>query len=298
MKKLFQAILFMSLLSSTVSQLPALTLPVTDDTFNNSKGILTPSNGKLTSLILNTNQAGLLKFDLSSLPANFNTNTITSARLKLYVFSARSPGILAVTEITSDWKESPVTNTPMPSFSTNIVGSVPSSKIQSKNFAVIDVTESVRSAMVNSASNYGFLLHDTIGQTQIATKEGPTLGPAAELEINANLSQDSVGNGFYPGSLGVVSNLFLGGLFRQGSETGTSEPAGRGIIVRRIQLTNNTVGSIVARTDTLTLERGGIALFRIVNHTNSYDCTLTATGFNPEGLFFNRFFGKHTTRDK
>jgi len=266
---------------SSISAL-ALSLPVSGDTFNNTRGFLTSGNGKLSSLTLNTNQAALLKFDLASLPAVFTSNNITSARLKVYIVSAKKPGDLVVTAITSDWKESPITNTPIPSFDDTIIGSAPAVKVLAKSFVSIDITAAVLAAINGSGSNFGFMLHNTTGQTRIAAKEGPGMGPAAELQIDANLGQDAVGNGTFPGSLNVTSNLNLSGFLRQGSETGTSEPAGRGIIIRRTQLTNSAVGSVVARTDTLTIERDVFG-FRVVNHTNSTNATLIATAVNVGG---------------
>ncbi|PWU13606.1 MAG: hypothetical protein C5B50_18945 [Verrucomicrobia bacterium] len=247
----------------------AISLPVAEDTFTSSAGALTPANGKAPMLTLNANQAALLQFDLVSLPAQFNTTNIVSARLKIYIVNARNSGDLVATSITSPWTEAVVTNTPMPTSDSIIIGTAPAAKIQAKRFVTIDVTSAVAATLNVGGSGFGFMLRDTSGQTSIASKEGPGLGPAAQLEIDANLALDAAGSSQFPGSLTVGTDLKLAGLLRQGSETGTAEPAGRGLIIRRIQSTNSTLGSIVARTDTLTLERDGTTDgWRIVNSAN------------------------------
>jgi len=260
---------------SAASALP-ISLPVAEDTFTTPHGILTPLNGRAATLPLNTNQAALLKFDLSDLPPAFNATNITSAALKIYVVNARSPGDLKVFPITSAWTESAPTNTTMPNFDPNPIATVSAAKVMSKRFIIIDVTAEVIATTNGTTANFGFLLRDTAGQTYIASKEGPAFGPSAELQIDANLALDAAGSSRVPGSLNVGANLNLAGLLRQGSETGTAEPAGRGLIIRRIQSTNSAIGSVVARTDTLTLERDGTpAGWRVVNAANPGQVTIT-----------------------
>jgi hypothetical protein len=275
--------------TSSVSAL-AISLPVAEDTFNTSHGALTAANGKAATLLLNTNQAALLKFDLASLPAAFTPTNIASARLKIYVVTARAPGDLVATLITSAWTEAVITNTPMPSFDTTIIGTAPTARVLAKHFVSIDVTAAVVAALNGSGPNFGFLLHDATGQTHIASKEGPSQGPAAELEIEANLAQNGSGSGTFPGllsvggDLSVSGNLNVTGLSRQGSETGTSEPAGRGIIIRRLESTNASLGSVVARTDTLTLVRDGTDTGWLLVHTaNAGNVMACATGIDAGG---------------
>jgi hypothetical protein len=256
----------------------AISLPVAEDTYYGSTGVLTPAAGKAPTLILKTNQAALLKFDLSTLPTAYTATNIANARLKLYIVNARTPGDLVAHLITSAWTESALSNTVAPSFDPTMLGTVPAAKIAGRRFVSVDVTAAVVAAL-SGETNFGFLLRDNVGQTSLASKEGPSQGPAAELEIDANLAQNSSGGGMFPGSLNVGGDFNLAGLLRQGSETGTAEPAGRGIIVRRIQSTNAAIGSVVARTDTLTLERDGTPDgFRIVNSANAGYWIAVATG--------------------
>lgn len=285
MKTIRSILIRVTLFAAFASSALALTLPVAEDTFSTSRGALTLANGKAPTLLLNTNQAALVKFDLSSLPAAFTPTNIASARLKIYVVTARASGDLVASLITSDWTEAVLISTPMPSVDTTTIGSVPAGKVLGKHFVSFDVTAAVVAALNGTGPNFGFLLRDSTGQTHIASKEGPSQGPAAELEIDANLSQDGLGNGAFSGSLGVGGDFHLGGLLRQGSETGTADPAGRGLITRHLQSTNSALGSIVARTDTLTLERDGtLSGLRIVNTANpGSNIVIAVTGVDENG---------------
>jgi hypothetical protein len=254
-----------------------LTLQVTEDTVNTSQGFLTAASGKSATLLVNAQQRAFLKFDLASLPTAFNGTNLIAARLKIYLVNARTPGDLFVSPITSPWIESVTANTATPSIGAT-VATVPSAKLLAKHFITIDVTAAVVAAL-NGETNSGFALTGSTGQVYIAAKEGPSQGPAAELEIDADLA-----NGLFPGTLTVVGNLNVIGVMRQGSEMGTAEPAGRGIIVRRIESTNPSIGSVVARTDTLTLERDGTAAgWRVVNTANPGNATIVATGMDANG---------------
>jgi hypothetical protein len=268
------------------ASMSAVTLPVVEDTFSNSRGFLAPSAGKAPTLLVTANQNAFLQFDLSSLPRTFAATNIVSARLRLYIVSARTSGDLTVSTITSQWTESVITNVPMPTFDAAIAGSVSAAGVKSKHFATFDVTAAISAALIGQ-TNFGFSLRVPAGQVVISSKEGPSQGPAAELEIDANLSQSASGDGSFPGSLGVGGNFDLLGLMRQGSEIGTAEPAGRGIIIRRIQSTNSAAGSIVARTDTVTLERDGtLGGWRIVTAPNAGNVVVSAIAVNANDQVF------------
>jgi hypothetical protein len=270
----------------------AISLPVAEDTFTTAHRVLTPANGKAATLLLNTNQAALVKFDFASLPEAFTPTNILSARLKIYILTARTPGDLVANSVTSVWTEDPLTNAPMPSVDPTVIGMVPAAKVVGRHFVSIDVTAATVAALNGSGSNFGFLLQDTKGQTSIPSKEGPSLGPCVELEIDANLSLNAAANAAIPGSLIVGGNFDMFGLSRQGTEDGTSQPAGRGIITRRLESTNAVAGSVVARTDTVTLERDGSSGgWRIVNTANPGTITVVATGLDSSASPVSRWFG-------
>jgi hypothetical protein len=73
-----------------------------------------------------------------------------------------------------------------------------------------------------------------------------------------------------------------------GSGTGSAEYPDRSLIFRRLKSTDVTAGSVVARTDTLTLERDGtFAGWRIVNAASPGNTTIAATGLTLAGATVN-----------
>jgi hypothetical protein len=58
-------------------------------------------------------------------------------------------------------------------------------------------------------------------------------------------------------ALTIAGDTRMTGLVRAGSEVGTDEPPDHGLVTRRIRSTTVADGSVVARTDILTLERDG-----------------------------------------
>jgi len=262
----------------------AISLPVAEDTFTTTHGLLAPATGKSSTLLINSNLAALVKFDLSSLPNAFNATNILSATLKIYITSAATPGDLHVYRVTSAWTESVRTNTAIPNFDPAPITTVPAAKVLTKRFLVIDVTPAIVGALSGTITNFGFLLHSSAGQIHMPSKEGPMQGPSAGLDIEANLALDASGGGSFPGSLAIGANLNLAGLLRQGSATGTAESAGRGLIMRRMESTNMTASTIVARTDTLTLERDGtLRGWRMVNTAHPGQVTASMFVINANG---------------
>jgi len=89
-------------------------------------------------------------------------------------------------------------------------------------------------------------------------------------------------------SLHVVGDTRITGVTRAGSETGTAQPPDKGIITRRAYSTTTAVGSVVARTDKLTLERDGTyAGWRIVNVASPGNTTIAFTGLTSTGVTVN-----------
>jgi hypothetical protein len=92
---------------------------------------------------------------------------------------------------------------------------------------------------------------------------------------------------------GVIRNL--SGV-RSGSETGTTQPPSvgggyNGLISRRINDTSLTAGSVVARTNTLTLERDGtFGGLRINNPTGATLQNVACTGVTAAGAVVGRAF--------
>ena len=88
-------------------------------------------------------------------------------------------------------------------------------------------------------------------------------------------------------------NLRTNGLTRAGSETGTSQSPGisgdifAGLVTRRINSTDNTDGSVVARTDNITLIRDGTIAGLRISFTASTGRTLHCMGVDSTGASVN-----------
>jgi hypothetical protein len=85
-------------------------------------------------------------------------------------------------------------------------------------------------------------------------------------------------------ALHVAGDTRLEGLVCAGSQTGTAESPDKPLLVRRVKTTTISAGSIVARTDKLTLERDGSrGGWRIVNAASPGNTTIAARGLTPSG---------------
>lgn len=89
------------------------------------------------------------------------------------------------------------------------------------------------------------------------------------------------------------AGMKVDGVIRSGSETGTSDaPNPAGLVTRRINSYNPAAGQIVARTDTLILERdGSYGGFLIVVPANSGNVTIACMGIDNTGAQKNAYDG-------
>jgi hypothetical protein len=104
----------------------------------------------------------------------------------------------------------------------------------------------------------------------------------------ANTGNVGIGTTTPSSSLHVVGDTRITGVTRAGSETGTAQPPDKGIITRRVFSTDTTAGSVVARTDKLTLQRdGSYSGLRIVNVASPGYNTIAFTGLTSAGVTVN-----------
>jgi hypothetical protein len=104
----------------------------------------------------------------------------------------------------------------------------------------------------------------------------------------ANTGNVGIGTTTPSSSLHVVGDTRITGVTRAGSETGTAQAPDKGIITRRVYSTDTTAGSVVARTDKLTLQRDGSASgLRIVNVALPGHITIAFTGLTGAGATVN-----------
>ncbi len=185
------------LFAFTTGSALALTVPVAEDTYSTATGKLTPATGKSMSLAVNAKQTAFIRFNLSDpavVPSAIVPGNIVSATLRIFVESVRNPDNLTVHAITSAWTENPVTaSAPEPAVDATVLATIPGVALQKDHFVSVDVTAAVQAAL--GVNDFGFALETTSGaKVFFASKEGPALGYAAELEIEANLEGATSGD--------------------------------------------------------------------------------------------------------
>ncbi len=172
----------------------AATVPAVQDTATTAASTVTVGTGKAPTLLVLPNRDALLRFNLADLPAGYDAATLQSARLKIYVARVIKAGDLALHVVTQDWSET--ANGPAPSLAALPVTTFASGTFRSKAFVVVDVTETVRAWLTDPSTNFGVALiaagATPTARVTLAAKEGPGIGPVAELEVEASVP---AGNG-------------------------------------------------------------------------------------------------------
>ncbi|MBX7212204.1 MAG: hypothetical protein K1X78_28110 [Verrucomicrobiaceae bacterium] len=90
-------------------------------------------------------------------------------------------------------------------------------------------------------------------------------------------------------TLDVNGSTRLRDVMRQGSETGTSEAPGFGVITRRVSSTNSALNQVAATTPTMSLERDGTNGGWMVRVAASSRYTIAAMGMNSAGTAVNYY---------
>jgi hypothetical protein len=88
--------------------------------------------------------------------------------------------------------------------------------------------------------------------------------------------------------LHVAGDTRIQGTLQLGSGTGSAEAPDRPLIIRRLKTTNLALGTVVARTDMLTLQRDGSSGgWQIINAASPGNTTIAATGVTSTGAAVN-----------
>jgi hypothetical protein len=123
----------------------------------------------------------------------------------------------------------------------------------------------------------GLAWRGTFGSTNVN-------GPVLFGGLGGALGTKSSGGEKVALSWDANNTVSLPGLFRSGSETGTSQiPQPKGLVVRRINSTSMAAGQIVARTDYLTLERDGTAGGYVIKYNGLENFTIACMGIDSAG---------------
>ena len=182
-----------ALLAFSSNSAMALTVAVAQDTCSGKTGLLTPKSGKATTLTVAGNQTALLEFNLSSLdvvPAAIAPGDVKSVLLELYVIKTNTAANLSVLMVTGSWSETFAAKTePLPSIdSTNVLATIPVPEAPDKQFVSVDITAAAVAAL-QSATNLSIAIGTTTpgAKVTLGSKDGPAIGYAAALDIEAGL---------------------------------------------------------------------------------------------------------------
>jgi hypothetical protein len=157
--------------------LRAAEVPLAGDTYLSSAAP-TSNFGAATSLVIAPGNAGLVQFDLTTVPAS---STIAKAYLRLYVNKVIAGGTLNFAAVTSSWSENAVTFNTQPAAGA-VFASAPVSV--TNTFVLVDVTTQVQGWLAAPASNYGIeITPATAASVQLDSKESTTTSHPAILEL-------------------------------------------------------------------------------------------------------------------
>jgi hypothetical protein len=142
--------------------------------------------GALPTVNVGGGSTGLLRFDLSTLPAATTAAKVVKATLALYVNRVTTPGAVEVQTVNGPWTEAGVTAATAPP--TSGLGSGPSVPIATAGqFVTVDVTAQVKNWVTNPGANFGLALAPALGSETMAvffdSKENTATGHLARLDL-------------------------------------------------------------------------------------------------------------------
>jgi hypothetical protein len=153
------------------------------DSYTNTATPTTNFGAKTLLDVESASQTAYIRFDLSSIPADYGSANITKATLKLYVNSVTTAGSFNVDYVNGTWAENTITADLSPALGTTIATSVPLITADKNQYVLIDVTAAVQ-AWLSGTTNDGIAL---VGNSPVNatfdSKESTSTSHAAELDI-------------------------------------------------------------------------------------------------------------------
>ena len=197
-------IIFVFLTSVLIADVPSygLTIPASEDTFGYANQIASSSNSS-PQLLVDPLRTAFLYFDLNDIPSNFQ---VRFAKLRLFLPSVRTRGAgLQLHLVTSEWNEA--LKSSQPTISAGTLGIIEPEKLATRRFVTVDVTSTVQGWISRTSANEGFAVKPIIKAGTLAasviltSKEGPSLGLPAELDIEFEPEAKSITSDQLPASL-------------------------------------------------------------------------------------------------
>lgn len=191
-----------ALLAISIAPSRAITLPVKEDTFTLPGNVrLTTVNGAATALACSTSESAYVSFDLTKLPASVSARSLLRATLRVYVVSARAGTTgLQASAVDNAWHETTAGN-----YNANLIRDKTvtlADTVKGRTFATGDVTRAITYALFGDPLT-GFQLTTIAGRAILGSKEGPSLGYPAELELEFDPNVNPNGTVTLAGAVGI-----------------------------------------------------------------------------------------------
>ncbi len=138
--------------------------PLTDDADS--------QKGTTANLTLSADSTVYLKFKLTAtLPTNTPGSSVAKATIKLYLGAVKSPGIVDVYQLVSDWSEQTIASAP-PILGNLLQAGIPAQADQGGKFLVIDITPAVQQWLGTDGVGAGGAPNDGVA---LAARDGVNL---------------------------------------------------------------------------------------------------------------------------
>ncbi|HXN49129.1 MAG TPA: DNRLRE domain-containing protein, partial [Bryobacteraceae bacterium] len=176
--------------------------------------------GAAVTLNIAPGNAGLVQFDLSSIPAG----PVAVAYLKVYVDKVTTSGSISLSEVTSAWTELGATFSGRPTVTVPFATAPVST---ANTFVLVDVTAQVDGWLATPASNLGISITG-VGSTNVAldSKENTATSHAPELDIAFIAPGGPAGAAGQPGAAGPAGATGPAGVSGPKGATGATGPTG------------------------------------------------------------------------
>lgn len=185
-KKFLLAALLLMLPSAMVTTTFAQITPK-QDSYTNTATSTTNYGGAGTLGVVSSAasiQTTYIQFDLSSVPAGYNSGNVEKATLKLYVNSVTTGGSINVDYVNGTWSEKTITSGLSPALGNTIASGVALTTASANSYILIDVTSAVGEWLNGSEPNDGLALVANSGlSATFESKENTNQSHPAELDI-------------------------------------------------------------------------------------------------------------------
>lgn len=178
-----------------------------------------------------TNNTGLLRFDLSTLPPGTTASQVARATLSLWVTKVIEPASFSLQAVNGDWQESGVTYASQPALFAplsppanlpDVSMSVPEAMV----WASLDATAWVKAWLGGTIPNRGFALVPKTGSVFFSSKEGAGSGHPAQLTIALTGPAGATGPQGVQGATGPVGQTGSRGATGSAGPVGPTGPTG------------------------------------------------------------------------